>query len=418
MPPRLHMLAPFRVRSFRFQWPADLATAWALEMETLILGWYVLTETGSVVMLTAFGALQYLGTLISPMFGVGADRIGHRRLLMAMRATYAVLAATLAALALAGVLDIAIVFVVALLSGLIRPSDIGLRNALIGATMPAPLLMGALAVERSSSDAARMMGALTGAATVALLGIGFAYLVVTALYLTGLALMLGVAETAARRGGEAARALRTALLDLREGVAHVRETPALMAAMWLAFLVNLLAFPLTGGLLPHVAKEVYGMDQTGLGKLSASFSAGALLGSVVLSARGAALPAGRTMMIATLLWLSLLLVYGQLRQPGLGFVLLFVTGAVQSFCMVPMQVMLLRVCDARFRGRVMGLRVLAVYGLPLGLLAAGPLIAWQGFAATALVYASLALAFTIAIGVVWRRHLWPLDTPANAGHAS
>ena len=41
-------LAPFRVRSFRFQWPGDLATSWAFEMETLILGWYVLVETGSV----------------------------------------------------------------------------------------------------------------------------------------------------------------------------------------------------------------------------------------------------------------------------------------------------------------------------------------------------------------------------------
>lgn len=40
---RWPVLAPFRTRkSFRYQWPADLGTAWALEMETLILGWYVL----------------------------------------------------------------------------------------------------------------------------------------------------------------------------------------------------------------------------------------------------------------------------------------------------------------------------------------------------------------------------------------
>jgi hypothetical protein len=28
----------FRVRSFRFQWCADLLTSWAFEMETLVLG--------------------------------------------------------------------------------------------------------------------------------------------------------------------------------------------------------------------------------------------------------------------------------------------------------------------------------------------------------------------------------------------
>jgi hypothetical protein len=39
---RMPALAPFETRSFRYQWPADLCTAWALEMETLILGQRVL----------------------------------------------------------------------------------------------------------------------------------------------------------------------------------------------------------------------------------------------------------------------------------------------------------------------------------------------------------------------------------------
>ena len=75
-------LAPFRIRSYRFQWPADLLTSWAFEMETLILGWYVLVETNSVVMLTVFGALLYGGTLIAPIVGVWSDRIGHRNMLI------------------------------------------------------------------------------------------------------------------------------------------------------------------------------------------------------------------------------------------------------------------------------------------------------------------------------------------------
>ena len=83
-------LAPFRYRNYRFQWPADLLTSWAFEMETLILGWYVLVETGSVLLLTLFASLTYVGTLIAPMFGVVGDRIGHRDLLAMMRATYAV----------------------------------------------------------------------------------------------------------------------------------------------------------------------------------------------------------------------------------------------------------------------------------------------------------------------------------------
>src|ERR1700738_2131839 len=71
---RFAMLAPFATRSFRYQWPADLLTSWAFEMETIILGWYVLTETGSVLWLTTFGALQYLGSRIGPLLWVVGGR--------------------------------------------------------------------------------------------------------------------------------------------------------------------------------------------------------------------------------------------------------------------------------------------------------------------------------------------------------
>ena len=134
-------LAPFRVRSFRFQWPADMATSWAFEMESLILGWYILVETKSVLMLAVFASLQFTGTLIGPMVGVMGDRIGHRNLLCIMRAIYALLAATLMILTFAGVLTPVHVFVIAALSGLVRPSDIGTRAAVVGDTMPGAQLM-------------------------------------------------------------------------------------------------------------------------------------------------------------------------------------------------------------------------------------------------------------------------------------
>ena len=133
--------SPFAVRSYRFQWPADLCTSWAFEMETLILGWYVLVETGSVLLLTLFASLQYLGTLVAPMFGVVGDRMGHRNLLCMMRAWYAVLATTMMTLALSGVLQPAHVFVIAACMGMVRPSDLVMRGSLVGATMPQGLQM-------------------------------------------------------------------------------------------------------------------------------------------------------------------------------------------------------------------------------------------------------------------------------------
>src|SRR4029453_7197237 len=111
--------AAFRGRSFRFQWPADLLTSWAFEMETLILSWYVMVQTGSVLLLTVFGALQLLGTLAAPMFGVLGDRLGVRVMLCTMRISYSVAAGLVMTLALTGMLTPAWVLVVATLVGLV-----------------------------------------------------------------------------------------------------------------------------------------------------------------------------------------------------------------------------------------------------------------------------------------------------------
>ena len=96
--------APFRVRSFRFQWPADLLTSWAFEMEMLILGWYGLVKTDSVLLLTAFGSLGFIGTLVAPVFGMLGDRLGRRTMLCSMRAYYAALASVTMTLGLTALL--------------------------------------------------------------------------------------------------------------------------------------------------------------------------------------------------------------------------------------------------------------------------------------------------------------------------
>jgi hypothetical protein len=53
-------------------------------VENLTLGWHVLAQTSSVLVLTLFGLLQDIGTLVAPLIGIAGDRIGHRTVLCAM----------------------------------------------------------------------------------------------------------------------------------------------------------------------------------------------------------------------------------------------------------------------------------------------------------------------------------------------
>ena len=163
-------------------------------METLVLGWYVMVHTGSVLLLTVFASLQYVGTLASPMFGVLGDRLGGRTMLCAMRAIYAGLAALVAGLAAAELLTPGWVLLIATLAGVVRPNDLVMRNTLIGETIPPAHLMGALGLSRATMDSARIAGALAGAGLSTALGLGLTYLFVTSFYLASLALTFGVSR--------------------------------------------------------------------------------------------------------------------------------------------------------------------------------------------------------------------------------
>ncbi len=400
----------FQVKSFRYQWPADLATSWAFEMETILLGWYILSTSGSVLMLVVYGSLQYLGSLLSPVFGVVCDRMGYRRMLWSTRAIYALLAFGIMLLSYFEALTPERVLILAAIVGIIRPSDQMMRNALIARTLPAAQLMGALGISRMTSESARIAGALAGAGIVAVLGMTSAYAVVTLLYVISFWLSRGVDDV---QPSPNATALASPLQDLKSAFTYVWHKPILMGAMAVAFLVNLLAFPFALGLLPYAAKNIFLTNQTGLGFLGASFAFGGLLASLTLSSHKFKLRASQTMIIASVAWFALDLVFAFTSNLYVGMLVLMLAGFVQSLCMTPLAAVMLRATEPAFQGRVMGMRMLAIWGLPIGLLASGPLVENIGYVATAWVYSALGLILTLAIALYWRHALWDKHSVAN-----
>jgi hypothetical protein len=73
----------------------------------------------------------------------------------------------------------------------------------------------------------------------------------------------------------------------------------------------------------------------------------------------------------------------------------------------------MRSASAHLRGRVMGVRMMVIYGLPLGLLPASSLIDFIGYSATGTFYAVSGFIAMTAIALHWRADLWPVHAPAN-----
>ncbi|HTE14697.1 MAG TPA: MFS transporter, partial [Burkholderiales bacterium] len=161
------------------------------------------------------------------------------------------------------------------------------------------------------------------------------------------------------------------------------------------------------------AKEVFYTDQTGLGYLAASFAFGALTGSIFLSRFGHALPPARMMAGFCGVWYCMALLFAQMPNLSSGILALILTGCAQSLGMVPMSAMLLKNAEPRYRGHVMGIRMLMIYSLPIGLMISGPLITQYGYRVTATLYCIIGLIVTAWIALHWRVHVWRLDAPAN-----
>src|SRR4029078_3619414 len=121
-----------------------------------------------------------------------------------------------------------------------------------------------------------------------------------------------------------------------------------------------------------------------------------------------------TMIVASAAWYAMLFVFARMQDLSGGMLMLMLAGLAQSVCMVPLFVVMLRITNDKFRGRVMGVRMLVIYSLPLGLLAAGALIDFICFAPTATLYAVVGLLCTVAIAVRWHAVIWDVQTPANA----
>ena len=290
----------------------------------------------------------------------------------------------------------------------------GLRGALIADTMPPASLTAAMGIARTTSDTARIFGALTGAGLFAAIGIGPSLCRDHGVLSAGRGADLERASAprsalAEEIAAEEAAAKPSPWRELWEGMRARLEHAAAAGHRLVRFLFNFAVFPLTNGLMPYAARDIFGTDQTGLGYLIASVGGRRvhrLHHHDALRHADRARPHHDRRR-------------GDLARPGAdlraddtlwaGIVMLMLCGFAQSLTMVCHTVILLSASSPRYRGRIMGVRMLAIYSLPLGLLAAGVLIELDRLPRqTVSLYTVVGLTFTVLIAVYWRDSLWRL----------
>ena len=73
--------------------------------------------------------------------------------------------------------------------------------------------------------------------------------------------------------------------------------------------------------------------------------------------------------------------------------------------MVSMSVILISQLEKHMRGRVIGIRILAIYGVPIGLMGTSYFIHMVGFQGTVNMYVVIGITLTAIIWFKWRKAL-------------
>lgn len=397
-------LRSFRIKDFRLLWASDALGSWAEQTEFIVLSWFVLVTTNSPLLVGVFGALRLVGTLFSPLHGVLADRHNRAFLFAAIRTVMTVITAGVLTLAITSQLRISYILILMSLAGIMRSGYIVVRQALVADKLSGEELMNGVALNRVAWYAAQLSGPLAGGILLSRLGTIWAYVPVVVLNVSASLLAYFIRPAIPVQSGSGTSVWH----NLTDAFNYIKSNQIVMALLLMAFLVNLAAFPLTNGIMTVFARDVLGTGPTGLATLLATYAASALVGSFALATVKEIKRPGRFMLVTALGWHLGLLLLATSRSFSGSLVILLVSGAAQSFSMVTMSMLLLKVVPPEMRGRVMGARALAIYSLPLGLLISGALADFYG-AHIALGTSSLVGAlFTIVIAVRLRE-LWSLE---------
>ena len=356
-------------------WVADIGLNWAEFMEIIILSWFVLESTNSPLILGLFGALRFTGTLAAPFFGVIVDRLGRRKIFLASRISFLAISTTVLLLSLNQLLTVPIVLALASVAGMCRSMDMIVRQSVLPEIVGEEKLQNGVALSRTGRDFTQIIGPVCGGILMEMAGTTYSYVVIVLLYATSLLLIArvkGLPDNVTVKGKD------SVIRNVRQGISYVQSEKIIMGLLVIAFIVNFTAFPMNNTLLAVVAKDIMNRGATSLGWLMGAYSFGSLLGCVTIGAISSMGSAGRVMVVGSILWHVGILVMAYMKWFYPALPVLVLIGMSQAFAMVTMAMMILKYTSTEMRGRVLGLRQLAVYGLPIGLLLSGYLAERNG----------------------------------------
>jgi MFS family permease len=398
-------LRALRHRNYRLFFGGQAISLVGSWMQSVAQAWLVLTLTDDPLMLGVVAAAQWTPVLLLGLFGgLIADALPKRQTLVLLEAMMATLAIVLGALSLAGVVQVWMILILAVLLGCVNAVEMPVRQAFAVEMVGREDVVNAIALNSATFNAARVVGPAVAGLTIAAVDISIAFFINGASFLAVIValLMMRPEELRTPPPIPRPRTVREVIASVGEGVGYARRTPAVLLPVVVVGLAATIGmnFQVT---IPPFARDVLGGDAATFGFLMTASGLGSVAAALFLATRSRPSPwaigAGATMLGAGLLAIAAVPVFAlaipALAMAGFGAIWMAANGNTLIQATVP---------DA-LRGRVISVYTTVFAGsTPIGALFAGALASRWG----AVVALGVGGILTVLVGVaalLWlRRH--------------
>ena len=358
------------------------------QMETMVLGWFVLNLTDSPFLVGLVGTARLGANILALYAGVVADRFPRHFLLALVGFTMSSTSLVMIILLVTGLLEVWQIFAIAFASGLARIFQMPAGQSLAADSVPHDRISSSVALINSGMNINLILGPLIAGFLFHSYGPEGAFTLIAALHVSaGIAALLIRVPRASR-----VQTRESVWRMLRAGISHVKGRQVLWAGLLVAVIINLTGFPLHTTLMPIFARDELGVGARGLGMLMSAFGIGGLIGSFVLASRQDLKHAGKFLLFVVVAWHASMIVFSASGSFPLSLAILIFSGMAFSATLVLILTLLLRTALPEYRGRIMGLRVVAIYAHSFGSLNSGAMAGAWGAPAAAGINAVVGIA--------------------------
>ncbi len=270
-----------KVPNYRRYFAGQLASISGNWMQNVAEMWLVLTITGSGLAVGITAGLQFLPMLLFGAWGGAiADQHNKRRLLLLTQSLHTVGPLVLLGLAIAGPVPTAAVFAVVLFRGAVNAVDYPTRQAFVSEIVGRDRVVNAVSLNSVLVHSSRVAGPAIAGILIATVGTAPCF-ALNALSFGVMIVALAGMDVAALRPPKPVSRRPGAI---REGLAHVRRSPALWVPLALMAIVGTFGFNFQA-VLPLLAEDSYGAGATGYALLVSAMGVGAIVGALTTGAR-------------------------------------------------------------------------------------------------------------------------------------